>query len=149
MKELSKDVLVNLYEEYNKKNPDILLDKALYEIFDQIKENDTDSFDKFKAQFLKANNINEYDYYTQNVRPEIKKYVEENVFPQYAKNDQGHGILHILEVIRRSFVLASKLNLDLDDNMIYVIAACHDWGKYEELESRRKTCKNCSEKICK
>lgn len=139
MKNLTNEFLVNLYEEYKKRNPDKSLDKALYEIFDVIKENDTDSFDKFKAQFLKANNINEYDYYTKNVRPEIKKYVEENIFPQYAKNDQGHGILHILEVIRRSFVLADKLNLNLNDDMIYAIAACHDWGKYEELETRRKT----------
>jgi len=72
------------------------------------------------------------------VRPEIKKYVEKVIFPQYEKNDQGHGILHIREVIRRSFALKDTLKLDLDDDMIFVIAGCHDWGKYEEKKDGEK-----------
>ncbi len=85
--------------------------------------------------------IKEYNACTKEVIPELKKYVEQEIFPQYAKNDQGHGILHILEVVRRSFVLNKSLNLGLDPNMIYVIAASHDLGKYEEHETGEKHAK--------
>lgn len=138
MKKVNDELLKKLYERLKKENPEMSLDKLLYEAFKYVKDDDKDSFDKFKSCFLKANNINEYDYYTKNVNPNIKKYIEEEIFPQYAKNDQGHGILHILEVIRRSFALASTLGLELDDDMVYVIAACHDLGKYEELETGEK-----------
>ena len=71
----------------------------------------------------------------------MKKYVEERIFPEYSKNDQGHGILHILEVIRRSFVLNNELNLGLNPNMIYTVAASHDLGKYQEKETGEKHAK--------
>ena len=85
--------------------------------------------------------IKEYNECTKEVSPELKRYVEEQIFPQYSKNDQGHGILHILEVVRRSFVLNKSLNLGLDPNMIYAIAASHDLGKYEEHETGEKHAK--------
>ncbi len=85
--------------------------------------------------------IKEYNACTKEVSLELKKYVEEEIFPQYSKNDQGHGILHILEVVRRSFVLNKSLNLNLNPNMIYVIAASHDLGKYEEHETGEKHAK--------
>ena len=87
------------------------------------------------------NRIKEYQICTRDVDANLKKYVEGVLFPQYSKNDQGHGILHILEVIRRSFVLNRSLNLNLDPNMIYVIAASHDLGKYEEHETGEKHAK--------
>ena len=68
--------------------------------------------------------------YLKNVDKNLIEYIEKNIFPEYEKNDRGHGILHILEVIRRSFELKKSFNLDLDDNMIFTIAACHDNGKY-------------------
>ena len=37
------------------------------------------------------------------VNPELKKYIETEIFPEYAKNDWGHQIHHINYVIRRSF----------------------------------------------
>ena len=37
-----------------------------------------------------------------------------------------------MEVIRRSFALNDTFKLGLDDNMMYAIASCHDWGKYED-----------------
>lgn len=74
-----------------------------------------------------------------NVNKDLIKYVKENIFPEYDKNDKGHGILHILEVIRRSFELKNSLNLDyLDDNMIFVIASCHDNGKYIDHKTHEK-----------
>lgn len=76
------------------------------------------------------NNNKEYQAATVAVDKGLKKYIEENIFPEYEKNDKGHGILHILEVIRRSFELKKSLGLNLDDNMVFAIAACHDNGKY-------------------
>lgn len=40
-----------------------------------------------------------------NVNTELITYIEKNILPEYNENDKGHGILHILEVIRRSFEL--------------------------------------------
>ena len=138
MKKLDDEFLKQLYLKCKEKYPELSLDLLLAKAFEEVREAEVDSFDKFKTAFLAANKINEYDYYTQNVDPRIKKYVEEEIFPQYSKNDQGHGILHILEVIRRSFALKATLGLDLEDNLVYIIAACHDLGKYEEQETGEK-----------
>ena len=74
-----------------------------------------------------------------NVNKNLIKYINENIFPEYEKNDKGHGILHILEVIRRSFELKRSLNLDyLNDDMIFTIAACHDNGKYVDHKTHEK-----------
>ena len=74
-----------------------------------------------------------------NVSKELINYIKENILPEYDKNDKGHGILHILEVIRRSFELKESLNLDyLDDNMIFAIASCHDNGKYIDHKTHEK-----------
>lgn len=80
----------------------------------------------------------EFKYYTKNVNPELKAYVEKNIFPEYEKNDKGHGILHILEVIRRAFELKESLSLGLDDDMIFAMAACHDNGKYIDHKTHEK-----------
>jgi uncharacterized protein len=72
------------------------------------------------------------------INEKLKKYIEENIFPQYEKNDKAHGIVHIKEVIRRAFELNTTLNLGLNDNMIYAIAACHDLGKYIDHENHEK-----------
>mgnify|MGYP003293464623 CR=1 FL=1 len=65
----------------------------------------------------------------------LKEYINKEIFPQYEVNDKAHGIIHIKEVIRRSFALNDTFKLGLDENMMYVIAACHDWGKYEDHET--------------
>jgi len=141
MKKLSKEQLIELFQSTRLSNPESSLDKILYQAFNEVKENEEDSFDEFRKLILEANGINEYEYYTKNVRPEIKEYIENTIFPQYSKNDQGHGILHIKEVIRRSFALKDTLKdelKELDDDMIYTIAGCHDWGKYEEKKDGEK-----------
>lgn len=73
-----------------------------------------------------------------NINEDLKKYIEENIFPQYEKNDKAHGIIHIKEVIRRAFELNTTLNLGLNDNMIYAIASYHDLGKYIDHENHEK-----------
>ena len=62
--------------------------------------------------------------------------INEVVFPNYGENDKGHGMGHIIEVIRRSFALNETKKLGLNDNMMYAIAACHDWGKYKETKEK-------------
>ena len=68
------------------------------------------------------------------VDPALKDYIEHHIFPEYQKNDGGHNLAHIKEVIRRSFELNKTFHLNLDPNLIYTIAACHDWGKCEDHE---------------
>ena len=62
------------------------------------------------------------------VNPELKDYIEKHVLPQYEKNEIGHGPDHIRYVIKRSFRLAEENNLDVNPDMVYVIAAYHDIG---------------------
>ena len=79
-----------------------------------------------------------YEEYIKNVDGGLKKYIEENVFPEYEKNDKGHNILHIKEVIRRSFELNESMELGLNDNLVFAIAACHDNGKYVDHKTHEK-----------
>ena len=64
------------------------------------------------------------------INQELKKYIEENVFPEYDKNELGHGINHIKDVIKRSFELVEENQLDVNMDMVYVIAAYHDIGHH-------------------
>lgn len=43
-----------------------------------------------------------------------------------------------MEVIRRTFELNNIFKLDLDSNIMYTIAACHDLGKYEDHKIHEK-----------
>lgn len=64
------------------------------------------------------------------INEELKKYIEGNVFPEYEKNEKGHGIDHIKYVINRSFELVKDNDLDVNLDMVYVIAAYHDIGHH-------------------
>lgn len=64
------------------------------------------------------------------INSKLKKYIEENVFPEYNKNEKGHGINHIHYVIDRSFELVKENNLDVNLDMVYTIAAYHDIGHH-------------------
>ncbi|MBP3630003.1 MAG: NUDIX hydrolase [Clostridia bacterium] len=120
-----------LYTKINRENQDFSLDEVLYAVFEKIK-NDSETFDELKPIILQACDIDEFKYYTSNVDPALKKYITENVFPQYEINDKAHGIVHIKEVIRRSFALNETFKLGLDHNLIYAIASYHDLGKHED-----------------
>jgi len=128
--------IVNLFQEIKKENNNLSLDELLYETYKRL--NTEDSFENIRTIILKYNNINEYEYYTKDVKKELKEYIEKNIFPKYEPNDKAHGIIHILEVIRRSFALNDTLKLDLDKNMVYTIAACHDVGKYINSDIHEK-----------
>ena len=64
------------------------------------------------------------------INEELKQYIEESVFPEYNKNESGHGINHIKDVIKRSFELVRENGLDVNMDMVYVIAAYHDIGHH-------------------
>ena len=64
------------------------------------------------------------------VNKELEQYIENNVFPEYNKNEQGHGISHINDVINRSFELIKENELNLNQDMVYTIAAYHDIGHH-------------------
>lgn len=89
-----------------------------------------------------TNISNEYKNYISDVNKDLINYINTNIFPKYEPNDKAHGIIHILEVIRRSFELNNTMNLNLDKNMIYAIAACHDLGKYIDSDIHEKIAAN-------
>ena len=64
------------------------------------------------------------------INQELKEYIENNVFPEYNKNEIGHGIKHTKYVIDRSFELIKENKLDVNLDMVYVIASYHDIGHH-------------------
>lgn len=71
------------------------------------------------------------------IREELKKYIEENIFTSYDKNEDGHKLDHIMYVIDRSFMFASRVP-DVNLEMVYVIAAYHDIGHYIDADNHEK-----------
>lgn len=64
------------------------------------------------------------------VNPELKKYIEENIFPEYSKNEPAHALGHIQYIINRSFELVAQNDIDVNLDMVYTIAAYHDIGHH-------------------
>lgn len=129
---IDTSIYKKVFEDLKANKPNLSLDELLYETYKRIRIKEKDGFDKYRHLILEANNIDELNYYTKNVNKNLVKYVEKIIFPQYSQNDRAHGIIHILEVIRRSFALNDTFKLNLDPNMIYAIAAYHDLGKHED-----------------
>ena len=67
---------------------------------------------------------------------EIKRYVEENILPEYDNFDKGHDISHAKKVIDDSLVIAK--DFDVCTDMVYVIAAYHDLGLRLGRENHEK-----------
>ena len=130
-----------VFEEIKSSNPNMSLDELLCKTYNKVKQ-DGEDFETYRNKILEAENINEFEYYTKDVNKELKDYIETNVFPGYEVNDKAHGIIHIKEVIRRSFALNDTFKLGLDKNMIYTIAACHDLGKHENHQIHEKIAAN-------
>lgn len=66
------------------------------------------------------------------INPELQRYVEQNIIPQYDSFDKAHQRDHVLMVIGQSMELAEKLGVNAD--MAYTIAAYHDTGLCEGRE---------------
>ena len=67
---------------------------------------------------------------------ELIKYIEEKIFPEYSKNEEGHGIKHIKTVIERSKKLST--DFDVNQDMVYTIAAFHDIGHHIDRKNHEK-----------
>ena len=63
------------------------------------------------------------------VNPTIIAYVKQKILPRYDHFDTAHQRNHAEEVIARSLALAG--HYDVDENMVYAIAAYHDTGLCE------------------
>ena len=63
------------------------------------------------------------------VNPTLNEYIEQKILPRYDHFDAAHQRNHAEEVITRSLDLAKFY--DVDENMVYAIAAYHDTGLCE------------------
>ena len=66
------------------------------------------------------------------INTEIQDYVERNIIPLYDRFDKAHRRDHVRMVIEQSMALAAQMDVDAD--MVYVIAAYHDIGLCEGRE---------------
>lgn len=63
------------------------------------------------------------------IKPKLKEFIENKVFPIYSTFDKGHDLNHITAVIERAFQLYNFLNDNsIDINLVYASAALHDIG---------------------
>ena len=67
------------------------------------------------------------------VSPKIREHIEKEVLPKYKKLS-GHTVDHINYVIRRSLKFAEEV-LEVNFDMVYVIAAYHDLGRLVNNEN--------------
>ena len=71
---------------------------------------------------------------------ELKEYIEQNILPLYEAHDAAHGPEHVRTVLENSFDLLD--GLDVDQNMVYTVAAYHDAGvrvsreRHEEISGQ-------------
>lgn len=70
----------------------------------------------------------------------LKQYIEENILPLYDGFDKAHQRDHAFQVIERSLRLAA--HYDVDDDMVYAIAAYHDVGLCEGREKHHAVSKH-------
>lgn len=62
----------------------------------------------------------------------LQHYIEQEIIPRYDHFDRAHQRDHVLMVIEQSLDIASRL--DVDQDMVYAIAAYHDTGLCEGRE---------------
>ena len=63
------------------------------------------------------------------INPELQEYIENEIFPIYKNNDEGHQINHIEYVIKRCLEFAKQFD-DINLDMCYAMAAFHDIAHY-------------------
>ena len=74
------------------------------------------------------------------IRQSLQQYIEERVIPRYAAFDEAHREDHARKVSERALEMGKAF--DIDEEMLYTAAACHDLGlsvdrKTHHLESGR------------
>ena len=75
-----------------------------------------------------------------NMEKSLLQYIEQEVIPRYASFDKAHREDHARTVIDRAMAMGEAY--DIDEDMLYAAAACHDLGlavdrKTHHLESGR------------
>ena len=63
------------------------------------------------------------------IQPQLKSYIEQEILPRYDYFDAAHQRNHAEEVIERSLDLSK--HYDVNNDMVYAIAAYHDTGLCE------------------
>lgn len=63
------------------------------------------------------------------IQPQLKAYIEQEILPRYDHFDAAHQRNHAEEVIARSLALAE--HYEVNENMVYAVAAYHDTGLCE------------------
>lgn len=71
------------------------------------------------------------------INKELKEYIENNIFPKYNKNDEGHNLDHIKYIIERSLKFAKTIQ-DINVDMVYTIATYHDLGYHIDQKNHEK-----------
>ena len=93
----------------------------IYELIERCKE---------EKQVIIFKSRQEADNYINSILSKnLKEYIEKKIFPEYSKNERGHGIEHIKYVIDRCMRFAEQFD-DIDLDMLYTIAAFHDIGHH-------------------
>lgn len=64
---------------------------------------------------------------------QLVSYIETNILPGYSDFDKAHNLEHVKNVIEESLSLAEDLDVNVD--MVYVIAAYHDLGLIDNRET--------------
>ena len=67
------------------------------------------------------------------IQRQLKTYIEQEILPRYDHFDAAHQRNHAEEVIERSLALTE--HYDVDEDMVYTIAAYHDTGLCEGRET--------------
>ena len=70
------------------------------------------------------------------MNPLLLSYIESTILPLYASFDTAHREDHVKEVIARSMELAQYY--DVDEDMVYTVAAYHDTGLCQGREFHHK-----------
>lgn len=82
---------------------------------------------------MKNNKIIHIDDNDITINKELKKYIEEIVFPKYSLNGKSHGLEHIKDVIKRAIEIAKKYKVDY--NILYTAVAYHDIGDHIDRDN--------------
>lgn len=72
------------------------------------------------------------------VNNELRKYIENNIFPLYENNYIGDGIDRVYYVIKRSEQIIEENDLNVDDNILFAAICYHDLRKNNDEKSHEK-----------
>ncbi len=72
------------------------------------------------------------------VNPELKKYIEEKIYPLYNNNYNGDNLERVEYVLNRGQKIISENGLIIDDNILFAAIAYHDLRKNTNEKDHEK-----------